>query len=237
MFHDRVEAGRRLGRALADRRGTGVVVLGLSPGGIMVAREVSRALDAVLDVIVVRTVGAPQEAELAMGAVGENSAAVVDPHVAGRHRLGPRALAVGRTHLWTELERAVHSLRGDLPPVVLCGRRVVLVDDGAATGTTARAACEVARALGAGEVILASPVAAPAVVEDLAEVADEVVFLHSLPAGEETADHYDDFRPPGDHEVTGTLRSAAAERAGHPEPAWARERDAPGVARRAVVPL
>ncbi len=229
MFHDRVEAGRLLARRLRHLHGTDTVVVGLPRGGVPVAYEVAQALDALLDVIVVRKVGVPWQPELAMGAVGESGVTVVDSGVVAATRVDPDELAQAQAHAGSELNRRLKTLRGRRPRVPLEGRTAVVVDDGIATGSTARAACQVARAFGAARVVLAVPVAPAGVVPLLSDVADEVVCLHQPTGLQAVGQFYDDFTPTMDSEVMALLDRAAAARLGSAvgtaadDPSWVDE--------------
>ena len=166
-FVDRRDAGRRLAERLMSLRGEDAVVLGLPRGGVPVAFEVARALGAPLDVILVRKLGVPFQPELAMGAIGEGGARVVNDEVLRRAGVTPSELAEVEHREQAELDRRARRYRGGRPPVGLTGRTAVVVDDGIATGSTARAACLVARAQGAARVVLAVPVAPASTVEEL----------------------------------------------------------------------
>jgi len=166
-FRDRAEAGRRLGQALQDLRGEDVVVLGLPRGGVPVAFEVAGALDAPLDVIVVRKLGVPFQPELAMGAIGEDGVRIVNGDVVRVARVTEGEFAVVEERERAELTRQARRFRRHRPREPLTGRTAVVVDDGIATGSTARAACHVAHAHGASRVVLAIPVAPPGSVAEL----------------------------------------------------------------------
>jgi predicted phosphoribosyltransferase/dienelactone hydrolase len=203
-FSNRVDAGRQLARPLRSLGGD-VVVLGLPRGGVPVAAEVARALGAPLDVIVVRKLGVPWQPELAMGAVGEDGVQIANEDVIRAARVTESQWAAVVAREQSELERRASRFRDARPRVDLTGRTAVLVDDGMATGATARAACHVARAHGAGRVVLAVPVASPTAIEALRSSADEIVCLEAPPAFHAVGQWYVDFSPTTDDEVVATL--------------------------------
>ena len=211
MFRDRAAAGRFLGRRLAHLRGAGAVALGLPRGGVPVAFEVARALGLPLDVIVVRKVGVPGDPELAMGAVGEDGVTIVNAGVVAASRVSPAELAAAQDRARAELERCVTLLRGGRPRISLAGRTAVIVDKGMATGATARAACQVARGLGAARVVVAVPVAAGAAAEAVAEMADEMVCLVRPASFAAVGRYYADVTPTTDVEVAALLACSRRE--------------------------
>jgi len=204
-FVDRRDAGRRLAAALRHLGGRDVVVLGLPRGGVPVAFEVARALRAPVDVIVVRKLGVPFQPELAMGAIGEGGTRVIDRDVIRHARVTDDDLAAVERRERRELERRVRRFRGDQPGVSLAGRTAVVVDDGVATGSTARAACQVARARGAHWVVLAVPVAPPSSIVELRHVADEVVALETPVSLYAIGTWYEDFSQTSDEQVVALL--------------------------------
>ena len=179
LFVDRTDAGRHLAQQLRHLHGTDLVVLGLPRGGVPVAFEVAEELRAPLDVIVVRKLGVPFQPEYGFGAIGEEGVRIIDDYVVRQTRLTETQMAEVEARERATMERRVRQLRGDNPPVSLAGRTVIVVDDGVATGSTARAACRIARTRGAGRVILAVPVGAAHAVSALRQDADEVVCLHT----------------------------------------------------------
>lgn len=212
-FVDRADAGRRLAAQLSYLRDEPVVVLGLPRGGVPVAYEIATALGAPLDVIVVRKLGVPFQPELGMGAIGEDGARVVNPEVVRMTGVTERQIAEVEARERAELERRARRFRGDRPRVPLTGRTAVVVDDGIATGSTARAACEVARAHGASRVVLAVPVAPPGWTDRLGDAADEYVCLATPEPFYAIGQFYEDFSQTPDHEVVALIERAAEARA------------------------
>lgn len=218
MFRDRVDAGRRLGAALA-RRGEGegrAVVLGLPRGGVPVAAEVAEALEAPLDVVVVRKLGVPWQPELAMGAISEAGTRVLDDEILRAAGVGEDDLLAVQAAEQARLDRRVERLRAVHPRVDLAGRAAVVVDDGIATGSTARVACAAVRARGAARVVLAVPVAPPSAVADLAPAADEVLCLGTPRDFVAVGRHYLDFSATSDDEVIELLRAARERQLSNP---------------------
>jgi putative phosphoribosyl transferase len=208
VFVDRADAGRQLGQRLQHLRGTDVVVLGLPRGGVRVAAEVAAALDAPLDVIVVRKLGVPSMPELAMGAIGEGDVRIVQPETVRRANVTPEAFDAVEQRERAELQRRAERFRGDQPRIPLAGRTAVVVDDGIATGSTAHAACQVARAQGAARVVLAVPVAPADWTRGLSDAADELIALTTPQRLQAIGMWYSDFSQSSDDEVVGWLRSA-----------------------------
>ncbi len=194
------------GRGYATCRGADVVVLGLPRGGVPVAAEVARALAAPLDVIIVRKLGVPSQPELAMGAVGEDGVLVVNERVVQAVPVGEVAFVGVERREREEVRRRAQQFRGHRARLPLAGRTALVVDDGIATGSTARAACRVARAHGAARVVLAAPVCAPDVARTLGDVADEMVCLMAPKRFLTVGQFYADFRPTSEAEVVELLR-------------------------------
>lgn len=206
-FIDRVEAGQLLAAALAERNLTQPVVLGLPRGGVPVAAEVARVLDAPMDVVVVRKLGVPGRRELALGAIGEQGALVVNERIVRAIGIGQRDIDAIERRERAELERRVQMYRGARPPVDVAGRTVIVVDDGVATGSTALAACQVVRVRGADRVVFAAPVGPAEIDRIFADDAGEVVCLHTPYHFQAVGQFYDDFTPVTDDEVVALLRS------------------------------
>jgi putative phosphoribosyl transferase len=205
-FRDRIDAGRRLGAAL---RGTPldapIVVLGLPRGGVPVAAQVATALEAPLDVLLVRKLGVPWQPELAMGAIGEDDVQVLNDDVIRLADVSDAEIERVLTGERAELDRRTSIYRGGRPRVPVEGCTAVIVDDGIATGATARAACEVARLHGARQVVLAVPVAPRDWERRLGEDADRYVAVLTPAVFDAVGRFYEDFSPTEDAEVLACL--------------------------------
>jgi putative phosphoribosyl transferase len=209
VFADRADAGRRLAARLQHLAGERVVVLGLPRGGVPVALEVARALGAPLDVIVVRKLGVPFQPELGMGAIGEDGVVVISQEIVRAAGVSAEELAGVGARERAEVERRAWRYRGGRPRQPLGGRVAVVVDDGIATGSTARAACRIARALGAARVVLAVPVAPPGWQDRIGGDADELVCVQTPRDFLAIGQFYADFSQATDDEVVACLRRAA----------------------------
>ncbi len=212
-FSDRADAGQRLAKRLEHLRGADVVVLGLPRGGVPVAFEVAMVLGAPLDVIVVRKLGVPFQPELAMGAIGEGGIRVENDEVIRRSGVTQAELSAVEQRELTDLNQQAQRFRAGRSHVDIAGRTAIIVDDGIATGSTASAACQVARRQGAAKVIMTAPVGAPESVSALRTVADEVICLDAPPFFTAVGTWYDDFSHVPDADVTSLLERAAAARA------------------------
>jgi putative phosphoribosyl transferase len=208
VFENRIDAGKQLAARLEPLRGTDIVVLGLPRGGVPVAAEVAKALGAPLDVIVVRKLGLPFQPEVAMGAIGEGGVRVLNTDVLSLARVSLAELAEVEESERLTLDARSARFRRGRDRIDLTGRTAVIVDDGIATGSTAKAACQVARQLGAGRVILAVPVGPRDTVEQFTE-ADEVVCLSMPTQFLAVGYHYRDFSPTSEEEVIVLLDAAA----------------------------
>jgi putative phosphoribosyl transferase len=175
IFRDRQDAGRRLARLLEHERDARPIVLALPRGGVPVAYEVARALDAPLDVFLVRKIGAPGHRELGIGAVAQGGVRILNEPAIAMLNVSQEALAQITAEEQAELERRLRRFRGDRPLPDLRGRTVILVDDGLATGVSAAAAIRALQRLEPARLILAVPVCAPETVEALRPEVDAIV--------------------------------------------------------------
>lgn len=208
-FENRSDAGRQLATAVHQRGYRDVVVLGLPRGGVPVAYEVAHELHAPLDVAVVRKLGVPVQPELAMGAIAEGGVCLVDEAMVRRARVSEGQLDDVIAREAHELDRRARRYRQNRPAVELAGRTAIIVDDGIATGSTSRAACQAARARGATWIVLATPVAPARVATGMAPDADEVVCLQTPETFLAVGQFYDDFGQTSDEQVVRLLRQSA----------------------------
>lgn len=205
-FRDRSDAGRQLAGLLERPPGERIVVLGLPRGGVPVAAEVARHLGVPLDVLVVRKLGVPSHPEYAMGAIGECDVRFLDGDVIRSLQITDEQLAQVEADERAELERRARRYRGARDPVSLLGCTAVLVDDGMATGSTALAACQVARLLGAAKVVVAVPVASEQAVAELRRHADDVICVRTPTRFRSVGQWYGHFDQTSDDEVVALLR-------------------------------
>lgn len=201
-YRDRTHAGQVLASQLTQYAGRDdVVVLGLPRGGVPVAHEVATALDAPLDVLLVRKLGVPGHTELAMGAIGPGGVRVVNPTVVGSLDIPDHVVDEVTREEEAELRRRQEVYRGDREPPAVAGRLVIVVDDGLATGATMRAAVSAVRAMGPARVVVAVPVGARRTCHELEEVADEVVCARMPATFQAVGQWYADFSPTTDAEI------------------------------------
>jgi putative phosphoribosyl transferase len=235
-FQDRVDAGRQLAEliapeliaaeliapvlmdkpAISDDRG--VVILGLPRGGVPVAAEVAAQVGAPLDIILVRKLGVPAQPELGFGALGEGGVRVLSTPIMSAAGVTERDVAHVEAKARTELDQRIAIFRSEAPAISLAGRTAVIVDDGFATGSTAIAACRVARARGADRVILAVAVAPSDWITRCGDVADRLIAVATPANFSSVGEWYQDFSPTTDAEVIEILRRARSKE-------QARERD------------
>ncbi len=211
MYESRSDAGQRLAQALRAYRGRDVLVLALPRGGVEVGYEVAEALNAELDVLVVRKLGAPDNPELGVGAIASHGAHFIDENMIRRLNIHPGMLEEIKQREWMELERRQSAYRDALPPPHVEGRTVILVDDGIATGGTARVAIRAVRSLDPERIVLAVPVAPPETVELLGSEVDELVCLQTPSPFSAISLWYKQFRQTTDEQVVDLLRKRRAQ--------------------------
>ena len=207
-FRDRAQAGDLLAKRLAEFAPEHPLVLALPRGGVPVAAPVARALHAPLDVIVARKLGAPGNEELGIGAVAPGGVRVLDERLIAALHVPPEHVARVTAKEQREVARRLMAYRGSPDPPDARGRFVILVDDGLATGVTARAALASLRQAGASRVVLAVPVGAADTVDALQPEADGIVCLECPLDFRAVGVWYDDFRPTSDDEVVDLLAAS-----------------------------
>ncbi len=214
LFRDLLDAGQALGAALESYAGRpDLLVLALARGGVPVGYEVARALNAPLDVFLVRKLGVPGHEELAMGAIASGGVRVVNDDVVAMLGIPPAVLDAVAERERGELLRRERAYRDDRPPPAVRGHAVVRVDDGLATGSTMRAAIRAVRALGPTSVIAAVPVGAAEICQQLRREADRVVCLATPEPFQAVGLWYADFSETSDAEVRELLARAAQQQA------------------------
>jgi putative phosphoribosyl transferase len=210
MFQNRTEAGQKLASRLSAYFGQpDVLVLALPRGGVPVGCEVARALHAPVDVFVVRKLGVPWNPELAMGAVATGGVRVLDHQIIGSLAIPNEEVAKVAAQEELELERRERLYRGGRAPLPVSGKKVILVDDGIATGSTMRAGIAALRRLQPARIVIAVPVATRATCTILRELADEVVCAFEADDFYAIGEWYEDFTQLSDQEVQNLLENAS----------------------------
>lgn len=216
LFRDRADGGRRLALRLTAYRGPDTVVLALPRGGVEVGYEVARELGAPLDVIVARKLGAPGQRELGMGAIAPGGVRVLDEETIALLRISPQEIDAVAAEESAEMARRERLFREGRPALDLRGRTVILVDDGLATGVTARAAIRAIGTHGPRRIVLAVPVCAPETAAALRGEVDDLVCVESPPDFIAVGRWYEDFAQTSDQEVIDLLARAHADRGAPP---------------------
>ncbi len=212
QYADRRDAGRRLAEALSFLKGRpDLLVLAVPRGGVVVGTEVARALGAPLDVIIARKIGAPDNPELAIGAVAADGTLVLDEDLVGRLGVSDSYIKAATERDRQEIERRLRAYRGDRPPPAVEGKTVVLVDDGVATGATTLAAIRSLRKQHPRELILAVPVGPPETIAMLNREVDRTVVLQTPELFWAVGAFYQAFEQTTDEEVVDLLKEAASQ--------------------------
>jgi len=207
IYRDRRDAGRRLARELAHYEKDEPVVLALPRGGVMVAAEIAKTLDAPLDLVLVRKIGAPFQPELAMGALvdGSHPHIIRNDDIIASAGISEQAFKQACQAELAEIDRRRKLYLADRPRSELEDRVVIVVDDGIATGATTRAALEAIRERKPRKLVLAVPVAPTSTLEELSGLVDKIVCLQSHEPFYAIGLYYDDFRQVSDSEVIDIL--------------------------------
>ena len=205
-FVNRFDAGKRLAEALADFNGKNAVVLAIPRGGVVVGYEIASKLALPLDVIIPRKLGAPSNSELAIGAVAEDGSMVLDEGLIAYLGVTKSYLQQESEHQRQEIARRMKVYRGDLEPVELRGKDVIMVDDGIATGSTMKAALISVINYDAKSVTVAVPVGPPQTIQELKTLADNVICLYTPEYFQAIGQFYKDFSQTSDEEVIKLLQ-------------------------------
>jgi putative phosphoribosyl transferase len=209
-YRDRRHAGLELAGRLGHFTGRNdVVVLALPRGGVPVAYEVARALDAPLDVFLVRKLGTPGHRELAMGAIASGGVRILNEDVVGSYRIPTAAIDEVAREEQAELDRREREYRDDRTPVELHGRIVLLIDDGLATGASMKAAVQAVRTRAPSRVVVAVPVGSPETCREFASIADEIVCARAPEHFAAVGQWYRDFSQTTDEEVRDLLHGTS----------------------------
>jgi predicted phosphoribosyltransferase len=215
-FSDRVDAGKRLASALADFASKNAIVLAIPRGGVVVGYEISKALNLPLDVIIPHKIGAPDNPELAIGAMTEDGTIILDEALVAYIGVPKSYIKEESERQKREIERRLKMYRQDEPYPNLKGRDVIVVDDGIATGSTMKAALASVKNRGAKTVTVAVPVGPPSTIKELKRQADRVVFLYTPEYFQAIGQFYTDFNQTIDEEVIQLLKKANRKNAEKP---------------------
>jgi putative phosphoribosyl transferase len=210
LFKDRRDAGKQLAQELSDYAGrSDVIVLALPRGGVPVAYEVARALNAPLDIFIVRKLGLPGHEELAIGAIASGGIRVLNHDIVQGLKIPQTMIDTVTRQELQELERRERAYRGDRPPPDIRGRTVILIDDGLATGASMRAAIAALRAQNPARIVVAVPTAAPETCAAFESEVDEVICAMTPEPFYGVGRWYEDFSQTTDEEVRALLEQAA----------------------------
>jgi putative phosphoribosyl transferase len=205
-FNDRVDAGKRLAAALADFRNRNGVVLAIPRGGVVIGYQIADELNLPLDVIIPHKLGAPDNPELAIGAITEDGTAVLDDNAISYMDVSDEYIREESERQKKEIERRLKVYRQDMPSRDVAGLHVILVDDGIATGSTMKAALASVKNKGAATVTVAVPVGPPSTIQELKQQADRVICLYTPDFFQAIGQFYSDFNQTSDQEVIALLK-------------------------------
>ena len=205
-FNDRVEAGKKLAKALEDFKGKNAIILAIPRGGVVVGFEIASELELPLDVIIPRKVGAPNNPELAIGAIAEDGTIILDNSLVTYLGVSESFIREESARQREEIKRRLKVYRPNEPSPNVKGLDVILVDDGIATGSTMKAALASVKNQGAKTVTVAVPVGPPSTIEELKEQADKVISLKTPEFFQAIGRFYLDYNQTSDEEVIELLR-------------------------------
>jgi putative phosphoribosyl transferase len=212
VFLDRVDAGKRLAATLKDFSAKNGVVLAIPRGGVVVGYEIAKALNLPLDVVIPRKIGAPENPELAIGAVAEDETAILDNQLIKYLGVSQEYLHIEIEHQKQEIKRRLKLYRQDVSYPNLKGLDVIVVDDGIATGSTMKATLASVKNRGANSITVAIPVGPPSTIAELQKMADRVVCLYTPEYFQAIGEFYNDFSQTSDEEVTKLLHESKQRR-------------------------
>lgn len=211
IFADRVEAGRKLASELADYARRGTIVLAIPRGGVVIGYEIASKLRIFMDIIIPRKIGAPNNPELAIGAMTENGTIILDNKLVEYLKVSQTYIKEESEKQRLEIDRRLRLYRGETPYPNLENRDVIIVDDGIATGSTMRAALASVRKRGAKFVVIAVPVGPPSTIKNLKKEADRVVCLYTPEPFYAIGQFYKNFTQVSDEEVIRLLKLSREE--------------------------
>jgi putative phosphoribosyl transferase len=207
-FANRVDAGKRLASELKNLVGKNAIVLAIPRGGVVLGYEIAKALNLPLDVIIPRKIGAPNNPELAIGAMTEDGTIILDKNLVSYLRVSQDYVKEESERQKNEIQRRLKSYRGNEPYPNLRGRDVIIVDDGIATGSTMKAALASVKNRGARTVTVAVPVGPPSTIDELEKEADKVVCPYTPEYFQAIGQFYMDFEQTTDEEVNQLLKQS-----------------------------
>ncbi|MGR6837278.1 phosphoribosyltransferase [Syntrophomonas erecta] len=205
MFTNRIEAGYKLAQAIAQNAIEFDIVLGIPRGGVVTAGVIARQFDCDMDIVASRKIGSPNLPEFAVGAVSPDGKIFVHPRLKQNNNFDDEIVAQIAQRVQGEINRRCRMFRGNRPPVLLKDRKVLLVDDGIATGFTVLASVDYIKRKGASSIAIATPVCPQVVFENLKEQVDQIIVLHTEETFYAVSQYYDDFSPVEDEEVVTIL--------------------------------
>jgi putative phosphoribosyl transferase len=206
FFTDRIDAGKRLAFALRDFSGKNGIVLSIPRGGVVVGYMIAKALNLTLDVIIPRKIGAPDNPELAIGAVAEDGTTILDNNLIKYLGVNREYIKEETERQKKEIERRLTLYRQDTSYPAVKGLDVIVVDDGIATGSTMKAALASVKNRGAASITVAVPVGPPSKIEELNKISSRVVCLYTPEYFQAIGEFYDDFSQTSDEEVIKILK-------------------------------